>query len=361
MTALIMAGGSGERFWPLSTPSKPKQLLNLFSDKTMIRETVDRILPLIESRNIFVATNIMQAEEIKKELPDVPVENIIIEPAFKDTAAAIGFGSLIIEERFKNCGQKVGVVVLASDHLILKGTEFCDILQKAVDEANTNSVIVTLGIKPNRPETGYGYIEVAVNKDGIVLNQVHKVKRFREKPNMETAEQYLASGRHIWNSGMFIFTTETIFKNFEVLMQDHYLIFNDLRKEVASGCFGEALTALAAEPFTRFDKISIDFGIMELSSNIRVIPVDIGWSDIGSFTALAEVFPGDHNGNVSRDTVLLSQDSKDNIVVAKGSVVSLLGVENLVVIRNGDNILVAHKDKGQEIKKIVARDRKSVV
>jgi len=353
-TALIMAGGSGERFWPLSTPSKPKQLLNLFSDKTMIRETVDRILPLIEPKNIFVATNILQVLEIKNELPEIPVQNIIIEPLFKDTAAAIGFGSLIIEDRFKTNtqnGQKVGIVVLASDHLIMKGGEFCEILGKAILEATTNSVIVTLGIKPNRAETGYGYIEIL--GESIVLNTVHKVKRFREKPNLETAEQYLASGRHVWNSGMFIFTTETIFKNFEVLMQDHHLLFNELRKEIATGAIGEELTALARQHFEKFDKISIDFGIMELSSMKCVIPVDIGWSDIGSFTALTEVFPGDINRNVTRETVVLSQDSSDNIVVAKGSVVSLLGVENLIVIRNGDNILVAHKDKSQDIKKIV--------
>jgi len=220
-----------------------------------------------------------------------------------------------------------------------------------VIEASTNSVIVTLGVKPNRPETGYGYIEII--GDMIQLNTLHKVKRFREKPNLETAEQYLASGRHIWNSGMFIFTTDTIFKNFEVLMQDHYLIFNELRKEIATGSIGEDLTALSVPHFQKFDKISIDFGIMELSTNIRVIPVDIGWSDIGSFSALAEVFSGDANRNVTRDTVVLSHDSTDNIVVAKGSIVSLLGVENLIVIRNGDNILVAHKDKGQDIKKIV--------
>jgi len=157
---------------------------------------------------------------------------------------------------------------------------------------------------------------------------------------------------------MFIFTTETIFKNFEVLMQDHYLIFNALRKEISTGATGIELTALAKPHYMKFDKISVDFGIMEhatLSSNIRVIPVDIGWSDIGSFTALAEVFPGDTNRNVTRETVVLSHDSTDNIVVAKGSVVSLLGVENLIVIRNGDNILVAHKEKGQDIKKIVTQ------
>ncbi|MGL5056730.1 MAG: mannose-1-phosphate guanylyltransferase, partial [Fusobacteriaceae bacterium] len=204
LTALIMAGGSGERFWPLSTPTKPKQLLKLFSDKSMIRETVDRILPIISPDKIFIATNILQAEAIIKELSDIPVENIIIEPAFKDTAAAIGYTSLIIEERFKNCGEKVEVVVLASDHLIVKGDQFCEIIKLAGEEASKNRVIVTLGIKPTHPETGYGYIEVK-SDEPILLNTICKVKRFREKPNFQIAEEYVASGKFLWNSGIFIF------------------------------------------------------------------------------------------------------------------------------------------------------------
>ncbi|MGL5099524.1 MAG: mannose-1-phosphate guanylyltransferase [Fusobacteriaceae bacterium] len=354
LTALIMAGGSGERFWPLSTPTKPKQLLNLFSDKSMIRETVDRILPIISLDKIFIATNILQAEEIMKELPEIPAENIIIEPAFKDTAAAIGYTSLIIEERFKDCGEKVEVVVLASDHLIAKGEEFCEIIKLAGEEASKNGVIVTLGIKPTHPETGYGYIEVK-SDEPILLNTICKVRRFREKPNFETAEAYLSSGKFLWNSGMFIFTTDTIFKNFEVLMEEHSQIFNELREEICSGALGVELSKLAEPYFQKFEKISIDFGIMEFSKNIRVIPVDIGWNDIGSFTALADVFPADKDNNVVRDTILLSQEAIGNIVIAKDMVVSLLGVENLIVVKNGDNLLIAHKDKAQDIKKIVSK------
>lgn len=158
LTAIIMAGGSGERFWPLSTPEKPKQLLNIFSDKTMIRETVDRILPIIPKENIFIATNELQKYGIKSELKDIPEENIIIEPAFKDTAAAIGYTSLIIENRFKDIikkGEKIEVIVLASDHLIKKEKEFQEIVKIGAKEARKNGVIVTLGIKPNKPETGY--------------------------------------------------------------------------------------------------------------------------------------------------------------------------------------------------------------
>lgn len=352
LTALIMAGGSGERFWPLSTPTRPKQLLSLFSDKSMIRETVDRILPIISVDKIFVATNILQADEIKKELPDIPQENIIIEPAFKDTATAIGYASLIIEEKFKNLNEKIEIVVLASDHLIKDQENFRKVILKGAKEANENSTIVTLGIKPDKPETGYGYIEVE-DKETLLLNEVYKVRRFREKPNKETAEQYLASGRYLWNSGMFIFTTTTIFKNFEVLMPEHMEIFNKIKSKINKGEIGLELSNSVKEYFNEFEKISIDFGIMEHSKNIKVIPVSIGWNDIGSFTALAEVFNSDESGNIIKNTEAIVYDSKNNIVICKDCIVSLLGVKDLIVIKNGDSLLVAHKDRAQDIKKII--------
>ncbi|MGL5963588.1 MAG: mannose-1-phosphate guanylyltransferase [Fusobacteriaceae bacterium] len=354
LTALIMAGGSGERFWPLSTPTKPKQLLSLFSDKSMIRETVDRILPIISADKIFIATNILQAEEIKKELPDIPEENIIIEPAFKDTAAAIGYTSIIIEERFRNSGEKIEVVVLASDHLIKDDANFRDVVLKAAKEAHQNSSIVTLGIKPEAPETGYGYIEVN-NSDSLVLDSIYKVRRFREKPNKETAEQYMSSGKYLWNSGMFIFSTETIFKNFEVLMPEHSEVFDKIRKKVVEGFTGIELSNAVKSYFQDFEKISIDFGIMEYSKNIKVIPVSIGWNDIGSFTALTDVFEGDNSGNIIRDTETILHDANNNIVICDNCTVSLLGVKNLIVVKNGDNILISHKDSAQDIKKIVSK------
>lgn len=352
LAAIIMAGGSGERFWPLSTPTKPKQLLSLFSDKSMIRETVDRILPIILADKIFIATNILQVEEIKKELPDIPQENIIIEPAFKDTAAAIGYTSLIIEEKFKDLNEKIEIVVLASDHLIEDNKKFRQVILKGAEEARENSTIVTLGIKPDKPETGYGYIEINSN-ESLVLDKIYKVRRFREKPNKETAEQYITSGKYLWNSGMFIFTTDTIFKNFEVLMPEHMEVFNKIRTEILKNKIGIELSNCIKEYFNDFEKISIDFGILEYSKNIKVIPVSIGWNDIGSFTALSEVFSSDETGNIIRDTKTITYESNDNIVICKDCTVSLLGVKNLIVVKNGDNILVSHKDSAQDIKKIV--------
>lgn len=354
LTALIMAGGSGERFWPLSTPTKPKQLLSLFSDKSMIRETVDRILPIISVDKIFIATNILQAEEIKKELPDIPKSNIIVEPVFKDTAAAIGYASLIIEEKFKSLDEKIEVVVLASDHLIKNDENFRQVILKGANEARENSTIVTLGIKPDKPETGYGYIEVN-NIGSLLLNEIYKVRRFREKPNKETAEQYVASGKYLWNSGMFIFTIDTIFKNFEVLMPEHMEIFNKIRVEISKNKTGLELSNSVKEYFNDFEKISIDFGIMEYSKNIRVVPVSIGWNDIGSFTALSEVFSPDETGNIIRDTETIIYDANNNIVICKECTVSLLGVKNLIIVKNGDNILISHRESAQDIKKIVTK------
>ena len=352
LAVLIMAGGSGERFWPLSTPKKPKQLLSLFSNKSMIRETINRILPIVEVKKIFIATNVLQFEEIKKELPEVPEENIIIEPIFKDTAAAIGYSTLIIEERFKSLTEKIEVIVLASDHLIKDSEKFRKNILRGAKEARENSAIVTLGIKPNKAETGYGYIEVD-NKECLLLDEVYKVKRFREKPNKETAEHYVSSGKYLWNSGMFIFTTDTIFKNFEVLMPEHMEIFNKIRIEISKNKIGLELSNSIKEYFNEFEKISIDFGIMEYSKNIKVIPISIGWNDIGSFIALSEIFNPDESGNIIKDTETIIHDANNNIVICKDCVVSLLGVKNLIVVKNGNNLLISHKDNAQDIKKIV--------
>ncbi|MFK4784390.1 mannose-1-phosphate guanylyltransferase [Fusobacterium sp. MFO224] len=354
LTAIIMAGGSGERFWPLSTKEKPKQLLKIFSDKTMIRETVDRILPIIRPENIFIGTNIIQSEGIEKELPDIPKENIIVEPVFKDTAAAIGYSSLIIQERLKNklqLGERIEVVVLASDHLIEKECDFRKAIQIGSREARENPAIITLGIKPTKPETGYGYIEVRDEK--IELNKISKVKKFREKPSYEVAENYLASGRYLWNSGMFIFTIETIFENFKELMKEHMDIFNQIREEIDGKIQGIELSNRVKPYFDKFEKISIDFGIMEYSKDVRVIPVDIGWNDIGSFNALEEIFDKDESKNIVKGRKINSLDSKNNIILSENLNISLLGIEDLVIVEHNGELLISKKDRTQDIKKII--------
>ncbi len=213
LTFLIMAGGSGERFWPLSTKKKPKQLLKIFSDKSLIRLAYERILPLVDKDKIFIATNEIQVPALKEDLKELDDSRIIIEPAFRDTAAAIAYGSTMISKYYDN----PTVVVLASDHLISNGDEFRRVIKIAEEEANKGS-IVTLGIKPTYPETGYGYIEVSDS----TLNKPTKSLGFKEKPQYEIAKAYFESKKYLWNSGMFIFKYETIMDALKKYSLNHY-------------------------------------------------------------------------------------------------------------------------------------------
>lgn len=343
--ALIMAGGSGQRFWPLSTSERPKQLLSLFSDKSMIRETVDRILPMIPVEQIFIGTNVVQAAGIKDQLPMLPEDNIIIEPAFKDTAAAVGYGAAFINHRFEGAE----LVVLASDHLVADTDTFIKVLETGVSEARANGTIVTLGLKPERPETGYGYIEA---EDCSSLGSVTGVKRFCEKPDLETAKAYLADGNFLWNSGMFLFSIPTIQEEMATHMADHTLVLEKIIAQIKAGLSGEALSEATKPYFEDFQRISIDFGIMEKSDKIRVIPCEIGWNDIGSFTAFEDVMEKNVNGSIIRKAQAKEIDAENNIVYLEEDEVALIGVSDLVVVKSEGKLLVAHKDHIQDIKKI---------
>lgn len=346
-TVLIMAGGSGQRFWPLSTPERPKQLLKLFSDETMIRETVNRVSPLVPENRIFVATNVVQSKAIISELPMIPEENIIIEPAFKDTAAAIGYGCIYINQRYPGAQ----VIVLASDHLIQDEAGFRDVLSSAVREAKENATIVTLGIRPNKPETGYGYIETeSIPK----LGEIYSVKRFCEKPELSKAIAYLEQGNFLWNSGMFIFGIDTILEEFERHLPNHYKTLMEIQPVIESGLTGIDLMEKAKCYFDSFEKISIDYGIMEKSNRIKVISADFGWNDIGNYTALAEVFPKNENGTVIRTTTLEELDSKNNIIIGHNKHIALIGVEDMVVVQTDDTLLICRKDRVQDIKKLTS-------
>lgn len=344
LAAFIMAGGSGERFWPLSTKERPKQLLNLIDDRSMIRMTVDRILPMIPAENIFVGTNEIQAKAIAEELPMIPAENIIIEPAFKDTAAAIGYGTIKINEQLKKNNEEsenATIVVLAADHLIKNEENFRKRLETAVREAE-KGYIITLGIKPTKPETGYGYIET----DECYIGEATKVKRFWEKPNLERAEEYLAAGNYLWNSGMFVFPSNIILGELEKYMEDHYKTLLTIKENIDN-------EEKIKEEFEKFEKISIDFGVMEKSTLIKVIPVDFGWNDIGSFPALEDVYDPDESGNIKKDVEYRQIHSRDNIVIGKGKRVSTIGVKDMVIVQSDDEILICHKSRAQDIKKII--------
>jgi len=340
-----MAGGSGERFWPLSTKTKPKQLLRLIDpDRSLIRMTVDRVTALVSLDRIFVATNALQYKNVIMELPMLPQENIIIEPIFRDTAAAIGFGSLVINEKFKD----FILIVLASDHLIKEEENFRNILMQAVHIAQNDDAIVTLGIKPNKPETGYGYLET----DSFEIEKVGHVIQFCEKPNKERAIEYLKSGRFLWNSGIFIFHINTILTAFKKYLPNHHIVLEEI-KELKSD-IRDADNDILIEKFMLFERISIDYGIMEKYHNIKVIPSDFGWNDIGSYNALEEVFEGDSNGNIIKGTQSKQLESHNNILISStGKPITIVGVDDLVIVETDQNFLICSKNFTQDIKKVI--------
>ena len=345
LTFLIMAGGSGERFWPLSTKQKPKQLLKIFSDKSLIRLAYERILPLVDKDKIFIATNEIQVPALKEDLKEIDDSRIIIEPAFRDTAAAIAYGSTMISKYYDN----PTVVVLASDHLIADGDEFRKVIKLAEAEANNGS-IVTLGIKPSYPETGYGYIEVTDS----TLNKPTKSLGFKEKPQYDIAKQYFESGKYLWNSGMFIFKYETIMDALKKYSKNHYDTINSISPLFEKN-EGIKTANLVKDLFMNFEKKSIDFAVMEHADNIMVIPSEFGWNDVGGYLAFAELFDSDENQNVLRNVNCISVDSNNNIIVSDGNYqrVSLLGVNNMIVAITKTDILICEKNKNQEIKKII--------
>ncbi|MCR4661452.1 MAG: mannose-1-phosphate guanyltransferase [Clostridia bacterium] len=345
LTFLIMGGGSGERFWPLSTKQKPKQLLKIFSDKSLIRLAYERVLPLVSKDQIFIATNEIQVPALKEDLKELDDSRIIIEPAFRDTAAAIAYGSTMISKYYDN----PTVVVLASDHLISNGDEFRKVIKIAEAEAQNNN-IVALGIKPTYPETGYGYIEVSDSK----LNNPTKSLGFKEKPQLDLAKKYFESGKYLWNSGMFIFKYETIMNALKKHSLNHYETINEL-KPLFDKNEGVKTANIVKDKFMNFEKKSIDFAVMEHADNIMVIPSEFGWNDVGNYLAFEELFDKDENSNVVRNVKCISVDSNNNVIVSDGNYqrVSLLGVNDMIVAVTKDNILVCNKKDNQRIKEII--------
>lgn len=345
MKILVMAGGSGERFWPLSTKSNPKQLLKLVSSKSMIRKTVDRVLGLVTINDVFVATNSIQVPGIKRELPDLPEENIIIEPAFRDTAAAIAYGSTYISRYEKN----PTIIVLASDHIIKNEEEFVKMLRVAEKEA-TKGTIVTLGIKPSRPETGYGYINI----DSLELGVPVPVKRFLEKPNHETALLYIESGKYVWNSGMFVFKYNTIMSELYKYIPNHITVIKKLTPNIFK-YKGETLSNKVKPFFSEFEKISIDFAVMEKSTLIKCIPVEFGWNDVGGYNSLEEVFEKDKQDNISKDCKYVYIDSSYNIVISdkKEKLITTIGINNTIIVDTKDGLLVCNRDDAPRIKELL--------
>lgn len=342
ITAVIMAGGKGERFWPKSRTNLPKQFLNISGSKSMIQQTVARLENIIEISRIFIVTNDLYAELIRGQIPHLPHENIIIEPVGRNTAPCIGLASLFIEQKFPDST----MIVLPSDHIIENETGFVQILRTAVAVASEKNNLVTLGITPTYPETGYGYIEST--REIRILNEleIHRVNQFVEKPDLTTAEHYVAQGNYFWNSGIFIWKTSVIREYIRQLMPHVHDILETIKVHIHDD---DKIDEIIRHEFPKMPDQSIDYGIMEKARNIYVIPCKFGWDDVGSWTALERINDLDDNGNVIRGNIL-SIDTKRCIIESNGKLIATLGIEDLIIVDTEDVTLICTKDKAQEVK-----------
>ena len=347
MYAVIMAGGSGTRFWPLSREKMPKQLLKIGGEDTLIRETVGRVLPLVQIKDIFIVTNQSLAESINYQLSSKFGgswdNNFILEPEAKNTAPALGLAALHLER----VDPESVMVVLAADHFIRNIDDFLNLIRKAV-EAASYGYLVTLGIKPSRPETGYGYIKSGEKCREAGIEGVCKVEAFVEKPDLDTAKEYVKKGNYYWNSGIFIWKTRTLLAEIEKHRPSLHNGLCEIRKSIGTDKEADVIK----EVFKKFDSISIDYAVMEKTDRAAVIPADIGWSDVGSWTALDDVSERDASGNVIIGNVI-DIGSRDSIVYAEKRLVATIGLRDAVVVDTPDATLVCSKDKAQDVKKVV--------
>lgn len=346
--ALILAGGSGTRFWPLSRNSRPKQLLNLFDDETLIEKAVNRLDGLIPPNQILILTNEAQLDAVRKLFPDLPPENIVAEPARRDTAPAIALAAGWIAAR----DPEATMIALPADQLVVREEEFREVLRAAVWAAETESAIVTLGIKPDWPCPSFGYIErgASIGNAGAGSGaEIFEVSRFREKPSADTAKEYLRAGGFSWNAGIFVWTIPTLMRELSRHCPQLAGFIADLR-DAGDFC------ATVAGKFPGLEKISIDFALMENAERILNIEAEIGWDDVGGWPSVAKYLDHDENGNAYRGP-LLSVDSRNNIVFSTAGLpkLTLLGVEGLIVVQTEDAILVASRDEADQIKKLVDR------
>lgn len=341
LCALIMAGGKGTRFWPLSTEEKPKQFLKLVGEDTMLQMSVKRLEELIPIDRIFIVTCNRYMEIVKQQLPSLPDKNIIIEPVGKNTAPCIALSAFYITKIYEDAT----IAVLPSDHLIKDEETFLKVLNSADKYVNKNKdAIVTIGMKPDRPETGYGYINYSHMHSEINGFEVRSVKKFVEKPDLHKAKEYLEDGNYLWNGGMFIWKATTILR----LTRQHLINTFEVLSEIAATC-EEDYHRVLEEKYNNVDSISVDFGIMEKAKNIYVIPGDFGWDDIGSWEAVERYREKDCNNNVCMGYVR-NFDGSNNIIISNGKPIVISGLKDIFVVESDDMIFVGKKDGMETIR-----------
>lgn len=348
--AVLMAGGVGTRFWPRSREKLPKQVLNILDDETMIQKTRKRLKGLVENSNIKIVTTAQQQKLIQEQLPELGEDNYILEPDGRNTAPCIGLAAIHLLHE----DPEAIMVVLPADHLISNAAEFKRVIRLATDFVSTHDGLVTLGINPSDPATGYGYIqagEVVFETDGHVI---HQVKTFAEKPNYETAKRFLESGGFYWNSGMFIWKAATILKEIEEKLPEIHHGLIRLKEYLGSPDYQEKLK----ETYQAFRNVSIDVGVMQLAKNVYVIPTDMGWSDVGSWETVYEISRKDKHNHAGEYQELVSLDAEGCYIYSPEKLVALVGVNDLVIVDTGDALLVCKKSEAQKVKETVEEMKK---
>lgn len=344
---IIMAGGVGARFWPLSRERKPKQFLSIFGDESLIEMTYNRLRRVVDKDNIYVVTNAIQQHAINEQLAELPEENIIAEPIGRNTAPCIGLAALHIKHRDPDAT----MVIVPADHIIQNVDEFTRILTNAVDVANETGDLVTIGIQPTRPETGYGYIQYideSEKKNPFAGKGAYRVKTFAEKPNLATAERFLESGDFLWNSGMFIWKVDTIMKEINELLPELHNGLNAIDETIGT----ERYTTTLDQTYRMIRGISIDYGVMEKADRVYVLRGEFGWSDVGSWDEVYRVSSKDKNGNALHGRTI-ARNSRNNLLHANKRTVVTYGVDDLIVVETDDAILVCKRGESQDVKEVV--------
>ena len=354
---VIMAGGIGSRFWPYSREEKPKQFLDFFgTGKSLLQMTVDRFRPIVPIENMVIVTNVAYKKLILEQIPDMQEDQILCEPARRNTAPCIAYATEWIKSKVEREKSKVerektkaNIVVAASDHLILEEEKFRQTIVKAFEFVEANKAICTLGMQPTRPETGYGYIQFETSRSRSF--EISKVKQFKEKPDLETANKYLASGDYLWNSGIFIWSLETI----EEAIKEHLPELAEIFAK-GEGLIGtKDERAFIEENFPKCPNISVDYGIMEKAENVYVLPSSFGWSDLGTWGSLYELSTKDEHRNVSLHSTAHFHEAEGNIVVLEpGKTAIIQGVNDMIIAEESGKLLICKKAEEQRIKEFLA-------
>lgn len=341
---VILAGGGGTRLWPLSRQHRPKPMLNLLGERSMLQDTVSRLQPLIPPERVFIGVNAAHAPEVARQVPDVANNHIIVEPVARETGPALGLAAIHVAHHDPDAT----IASFHADHVILQPEVLRNAVALAADAAQEGA-IVTIGITPSYAATGYGYIELA----GTIRTQgdlcVRDAVQFVEKPNQETAEAYIATGNFVWNAGLFIFRAQTLLDAFKEHQPEMYAGLMQIKDAIGTDAYVETLESV----FPTLPKISIDVGIMEKFHPLVTVPCDPGWNDVGDWDTLAGLMQGDDDGNIVIGTVHLAIETKRTLVHGKDRLVATLGVEDLIIVDTPDAVLVMPRNRAQDVKKLV--------